>query len=100
MLGHNLALWKPTKQSSTPNPKYASINAVDGIASVLLRRGSCAHTEAAVGSWWQVDLNGMYEIRELTITTYREGMSHDYRLFDTTTSSERFACLNSHTHSV
>ena len=68
MLGHNLALWKPTKQSSTPNPKYASLNAVDGIASVLLRRGSCAHTEAAVGSWWQVDLNGMYEIRELTIT--------------------------------
>ena len=62
---------------------------MDGIASVLLRQSSCTHTAAAPGSWWQVDLQGMYEIQQLLITTSREGMSHVYRLFDTTTSSER-----------
>ena len=62
---------------------------MDGFASVLLRQGSCARTDAAVGSWWQVDLQGMYEIRELTITTYREGMSHVHRLFNTTASREQ-----------
>ena len=77
-----MALWKVTKQSSMENPKYASSNTVDGIASVTLRRGSCAHTAAAVGSWWQVDLQDMYEIQELLITTPREGMFlQAFRLF-------------------
>ena len=67
----NLALGKPTKQSSThPHGlSLASSNAVDGISSPLMFDGSCTHTREAIGNWWQVDLQGTYEIRQVVITS-------------------------------
>ena len=64
---YNLALWKPTKQSTTLG-RYASYFAVDGNASTVLETGHCSVTKAFPGSWWQVDLEYVYDIREVVIT--------------------------------
>ena len=71
-IGHNLALWKPTKQSSYDLPKkYTSSMAVDGDTTVY---GSSAHTRTSwnVEGWWQVDLESVYEIRVVVITSKLE----------------------------
>ena len=65
--GYNLALWKPTKQSTTLR-RYASYNAVDGNSSTSLENGHCSATMRFPDSWWQVDLEHVYEIREVVIT--------------------------------
>ena len=67
----NIALGKPTKQSST-YPHGLSLTpwkAVDGITSPLMFDDSCTHTREAIGSWWHVDLQGTYEIRQVVITS-------------------------------
>ena len=64
---YNLALWKPTKQSTTLG-RYASYFAVDGNSSTLLENGHCSVTKGFPGSWWQVDLQYVYDIREVVIT--------------------------------
>ena len=65
--GYNLALWKPTKQSTTLR-RYASYNAVDGNSSTLLENGHCSATMRFPESWWQVDLEHEYDIREVVVT--------------------------------
>ena len=62
----NLALRKTTKQSTTFGG-YSSSNAVDGKRDNALRRNSCAHTWGEKGPWWQVDLDAVYEIRQVVI---------------------------------
>jgi len=62
----NLALGKPTKQSTTYKT-YSSSKAVDGKKSNVLRENSCAHTMGQKGAWWQVDLGAVYEIRQVVI---------------------------------
>ena len=67
----NEAFGKPTKQSST-HPHGLSLeswNAVDGNSSPLMFDGSCTHTREAIGSWWQVDLQGTFKIRHVAITS-------------------------------
>ena len=67
-IGHNLALWKTTRQSTYNLPKlHSSSMAVDGDSRVF---GSSAHTStlAKVDTWWQVDLEAVYEIRVVVIT--------------------------------
>ena len=67
---HNLALGKPTSQSSTPDRKHASSNAVDGNVNPDAGQGSCALTEGATdGSWWQVNLETVRQVREVVITS-------------------------------
>ena len=59
----NLARGKPTKQSTTYQT-YSSSKAVDGKMAYNLRDNSCSHAaRAQKGSWWQVDLEAVYEIR-------------------------------------
>ena len=62
-IGHNLALWKPTHQSSYASLKsHTSAMAVDGDSTVY---GSSAYSYT---SSWQVDLESIYEIRVVEIT--------------------------------
>ena len=62
----NLALGKTTKQSSTFSG-HSSSNAVDGNRDNTLQGNSCAHTMGQRGPWWQVDLDAVYEIRQVVI---------------------------------
>ncbi|CAC5378358.1 unnamed protein product [Mytilus coruscus] len=77
----NIALKKPTKLSSTYDPKvkqgrsdYICCNstyAVDGDKSVLLANGDfvCAHSDSLANqqSWWAVDLQNIYVIYDVDI---------------------------------
>jgi len=81
---NNIALGKPTIQSST-HPHGLSLaawKAVDGISSSAIMDGGCTHTREAVGSWWQVDLQGIYEIRQVAITSRNDayGTVETYQL--------------------
>ena len=62
----NLALGKPTKQSTT-HKTYSSSKAVDGKKATALQENSCAHTMGQKGAWWLVDLEAVYEIRQVVI---------------------------------
>ena len=57
----NLAVGKPTAQSSTNNDSNASGvsgNAVDGNADPDFNNGHCSHTKKKSNpSWWRVDLD-------------------------------------------
>ena len=67
-IGHNLALWKTTNQSTYYAPKsHTSSMAVDG-DSKAFRSNAYTMTFFKVGNWWQVDLEAVYEIRVVVIT--------------------------------
>ena len=59
----NLALKKPTAQSSTYNHEANSTNAVDGVRNTNWNHdiGWCSHTNEDSPSWWRVDL-GSYHV--------------------------------------
>ena len=63
----NLALGKPTRQSSQYQDAGPN-RAVDGNRNTNLHASSCSHTLNTKGSWWQVDLEAVYEIRDVVIT--------------------------------
>ena len=58
----NMALRKPAAQSTTQSRAYRALNAVDG------NRGTCTQTLNEIGSWWLVNLEATYEIKEVVIT--------------------------------
>ena len=61
VLTENLALNKPTRQSSDFNRSSGSENAVDGNRDPLFdANGNCALTELEDPSWWRVDLGTDY----------------------------------------
>jgi len=63
----NLARGKPTSQSSTYK-EGTSTKAVDGKKTNTIREKSCSRTSPGrEGSWWQVDLESVYEIRQVVI---------------------------------
>ncbi|KAI0225580.1 Fucolectin [Lamellibrachia satsuma] len=64
----NLAKGKPAKQSTTFGKHYSAGKAVDGNRNSNMMKRSCTHTNREAGSWWQVDLYGIYEIRQVVIT--------------------------------
>ena len=47
---------------------FAARNAVDGNRNSDMAYGSCTKTAKGKGSWWQVDLGAVYEIRKVVIT--------------------------------
>jgi len=65
-IGHNLALWKPTKQLYMVDVKHPSSNAVDGNSKA---NGDHFAQIGATRRWWQVDLEAIYEIRTIVITS-------------------------------
>ncbi|CAH3036503.1 unnamed protein product, partial [Porites lobata] len=60
----NIALFKPTNQSSTLNVYYAS-NAVDGEKDLHYKK--CAHTNQESDPWWRVDLGRVEPVAEVNI---------------------------------
>ena len=60
-LSSNVAIRKPAKQSSTD--VYSASNAVDG------NTGSCSRTRKQRGSWWEVEVGDLYEIRHVEIVS-------------------------------
>ena len=60
----NIALFKPTSQSSTVEFLYAS-NAVDGGKSVHYSK--CTHTNQESDPWWRVDLGRVEPVAEVNI---------------------------------
>ena len=60
----NIALFKPTSQSSTENVLYAS-NAVNGKKD--LHYTKCAHTSQESDPWWRVDLGRVEPVAEVNI---------------------------------
>ncbi len=65
----NLALTKPTEQSTTSHGGVAS-RAVDGNVSGNWKDGSVTHTKGSPGStnpWWKVDLGAVYPIGDIHI---------------------------------
>ena len=72
----NLALRKPTTQFEKYHKSRASSKAVDGISNLVLGKDSCAQTYVPTKwyhrSWWQVDLQAIYAIREIVITSTRD----------------------------
>jgi len=65
-LGHNLALSKPTKQSST-DKNYDSWRAVNGRTQINVKDNTL--TRRTLGSWWQVDMAAIYEVHVVVITS-------------------------------
>ena len=67
----NLALGRPTDQLSTLGT-FDSSKAVDGNSDGVLAHGSCSHTAEHNPAFWQVDLQGVYDIGEVVMTLLRE----------------------------
>ena len=66
----NLAVGKPTNMSSVSMKGY-SWKAADGSRdNKHARDNCCAITAKQKGSWWQVDLQAVYLIREVAITKW------------------------------
>ncbi|APR74793.1 Endo-1,4-beta-xylanase [Minicystis rosea] len=67
----NLALYKPTSQSSTytgsPASSAVSALAVDGNADGNFQAGSVTHTNSEAQAWWQVDLERVQPIGNVVI---------------------------------
>ncbi|MFK7891923.1 MAG: discoidin domain-containing protein [Granulosicoccus sp.] len=63
----NLASGKPTRQSSTLEPRFASNVAVDGNARGNGRNGEITHTLNEFQPWWEVDLGEVSDIDYITL---------------------------------
>ncbi|XP_060079884.1 protein draper-like [Ylistrum balloti] len=70
----NLALGKPTSQSSDFNARWDSSKAVDGCSTQTIASDCCTHTEIGVTEvWWQVDLQQQSVIESVYIIYRNEG---------------------------
>ena len=63
----NLALGKPTQQSTTFSSISESSNAVDGF-KITIYNGHCAHTKVEKNAWWQVDLGRKEIVTSVRVT--------------------------------
>ena len=61
----NIALFQPTRQSSTFSGSNPARNAVDGNRSPDLNK--CTHTRADNKPWWRVDLGRVEPVAEVNI---------------------------------
>uniref|UniRef100_A0AAZ1WX81 Fucolectin tachylectin-4 pentraxin-1 domain-containing protein n=1 Tax=Oreochromis aureus TaxID=47969 RepID=A0AAZ1WX81_OREAU len=63
----NVALKKPTVQSSTSSPPFLSSKAVDGYKNGNIRGAGFSHTKEETNPWWRVDLLAVYKVNAVTI---------------------------------
>jgi len=66
--GNNLAYYKPTNQSSTDG-KYGSSLTVDSNKDNSLDHGSCSRTQYRNSAVWSVELQGIYDVKVVFITS-------------------------------
>ena len=71
----NLALKKPTKQSSTIWEGVSS-RAADGSRDADYSQGSCMHTTYENDPYWIVDLGRVFRISHVTITNRKSGRTY------------------------
>lgn len=64
--GANLALQKPTSQSTTAHGGVSS-RAVDGNTSGIWNDGSITHTTSQTNPWWRVDLGDNYILSSISV---------------------------------
>ncbi|XP_078353593.1 neuropilin-2-like [Oculina patagonica] len=88
----NLALGKPTNQSSTSssNPQVGAAvsgRAVDGNPDTEMTNGHCSHTKENNPSWWRVDLGSdhvpvseIYIVNRFSTRTDVQQRSEDYKI--------------------
>uniref|UniRef100_A0A669F4W5 C-type lectin domain-containing protein n=1 Tax=Oreochromis niloticus TaxID=8128 RepID=A0A669F4W5_ORENI len=62
----NVALKKPTVQSSTSSPHFSS-KAVDGYKNGSFYGAGFSHTLEETNPWWRVDLLAVYKVNAVTI---------------------------------
>ncbi|XP_064644356.1 uncharacterized protein LOC135498116 [Lineus longissimus] len=81
--GDNLALGKPTDQSSNKDLSLGhSLLAVDGRRLTDYKLGSCTMTGGKTDdAWWHVDLQDEYRIRKLVIVNRGDALSERLRNF-------------------
>ena len=84
--GKNLALGKPTFQSSVVEPGESS-NAVDGYRHPDFQEGSCIQTDYQMSPWWIVDLQNDFYVTSVVITNRRDCCSERLRNFEVKISS-------------
>lgn len=75
----NLAVGKPTKQSSNSHSLVSS-KAVDG-SRANNPWTLCSRASSTTLAWWQVDLEAVYEISEVVITNLRDDGCELYWFF-------------------
>lgn len=80
----NLALDRPTRQSSTADfGKAGSWLAVDGSADGLYSNGSVSHTNLENSPWWEVDLGEVCKIEAIRVFNRTDGVEdrlHDVQI--------------------
>ncbi|WP_373331290.1 galactose-binding domain-containing protein [Salmonirosea aquatica] len=91
----NLALNKPTKQSSDMDPRYAgSGKAVDGNTDGSFKmsdtKNSITHTNDERSAWWEVDLGAVYDIEKIVIWNRQDCCWDRLQNFIVLTSSAPF----------
>ncbi|XP_050399031.1 uncharacterized protein LOC126816467 [Patella vulgata] len=75
--GDNIALGKPTEQTSFLHAVYSSSKAVDGNRNGMMSVASCQATAADdYNPWWQVDLASTYDITSITISNRYDDKSY------------------------
>ncbi len=84
----NLALGKPTRQSSLFGPGYSD-NAVDGKVDQKFNYNSwelnsVTHTQSERNPWWEVDLGDSYNIKEVLILKRNDPYEGDFSNFTVT----------------
>jgi hypothetical protein len=62
----NVALGRPTKQSTNYNSVYLAKNAVDGSFATNIKY--CTHTQTQTDPWWYVDLGCERTVAKVTVT--------------------------------
>ncbi|XP_050403287.1 receptor-type tyrosine-protein phosphatase kappa isoform X2 [Patella vulgata] len=83
--GTNIALGKPTRQSSRYYNSKSS-NAVDGNTDNKWENGHCSHTNNTGNEWWCVDLQQIYDIDNIKLFN-RVGYENRLQGFEIKTSS-------------
>ena len=78
--GINLALDKPSQQSSNYNSSLTSNRAVDGVIHGDYEVAPGTHTQQEANAWWQVDLGAVYSLNAVKI--HNRGNNTGARLTD------------------
>ena len=93
--GGNLALDKPTAQSSNYGPLNTSNRAVDGAANPDFNAAPGIITQSETNAWWQVDLGAVYSLNAVRI--FNRSNSTGSRLADFSVHVSNFPFSESNT---
>ncbi len=93
--GVNLALNKPTQQSSNYDLNFTSNRAVDGVRTADYGAAPGTHTQSEANAWWQVDLGAVYPLNAVRI--FNRANNVGSRLTDFTVHVSNFPFTDANT---